>query len=69
MNSSICSCPSVSTAAKIKTLNFADHDELNAELVKLSRILNRRADMLGIVHDEKFRNLFVARRSLDDDFQ
>lgn len=31
--------------------------DLNAELAELSRILNRRADMLGIVHDEKFRNL------------
>ena len=31
--------------------------DLNAELNKLSRILNRRADVLGIVRDEKFRNL------------
>ena len=31
--------------------------DLNAELNELSRILNRRADILGIVHDEKFRNL------------
>lgn len=30
--------------------------DLNAELHELSRILNRRADILGIVHDEKFRN-------------
>ena len=30
---------------------------LKSELSELSRILNRRADMLGIVHDEKFRNL------------
>lgn len=31
--------------------------DLNAELTALSRILNRRADILGIAHDEKFRNL------------
>lgn len=31
--------------------------DLNAELIELSRTLNRRADILGIVHDEKFRNL------------
>ena len=31
--------------------------DLNAELSELSRILNRRADILGIAHDEKFRNL------------
>ena len=33
---------------------FAD---LNEELKNLSEKLNRRADVLGIVHDEKFRNL------------
>lgn len=31
--------------------------DLDVELMKLSRTLNRRADILGIVHDEKFRNL------------
>ena len=31
--------------------------DLNAELMRLSEKLNRRADILGIVHDEKFRNL------------
>lgn len=31
--------------------------DLNAEFVELSRKLNLRADTLGIVHDEKFRNL------------
>lgn len=31
--------------------------DINAELDELSRTLNRRADILGIVHDEKFRNL------------
>lgn len=31
--------------------------DLNAELIELSRTLNRRADILGIAHDGKFRNL------------
>ena len=31
--------------------------DLNEALVKLSEQLNRRADILGIVHDDKFRNL------------
>ena len=31
--------------------------DLNFELKRLSRNLNRRADVLGIAHDEKFRNL------------
>lgn len=31
--------------------------DLNAELENLSKKLNRRADVLGIAHDEKFRNL------------
>ena len=31
--------------------------DLNTELIALSRILNCRADILGIAHDEKFRNL------------
>lgn len=37
---------------------FADGTvaDLNAELIELSRTLNRRADILGIAHDEKFRN-------------
>ena len=30
--------------------------DLNAELMDLSKTLNRRADILGIVHDDKFRN-------------
>ena len=30
--------------------------DLNAELMDLSETLNRRADILGIVHDDKFRN-------------
>ena len=31
--------------------------DMNSELLKLSTILNKRADMLGIEHDDKFRNL------------
>lgn len=31
--------------------------DLNEELKKLSEKLNLRADVLGIAHDEKFRNL------------
>ena len=30
--------------------------DLESELMKLSETLNRRADILGIVHDDKFRN-------------
>ena len=32
-------------------------DQINAELLKLSNALVARANRLGIVHDEKFRNL------------
>lgn len=31
--------------------------QINEELLGLSRALNRRADILGIQHDDKFRNL------------
>lgn len=31
-------------------------EDLNAELIRLSEILNRRADILNIPHDDKFRN-------------
>ncbi len=31
--------------------------DINTELAALSKALNKRADILGIHHDEKFRNL------------
>jgi len=31
--------------------------DIRSELLKLSDILNRRADILGIEHDDKFRNV------------
>ena len=33
------------------------YDEIKAELETLSKILRRRADLLDIRHDEKFRNI------------
>lgn len=35
--------------------------DLDRELTKLSLVLIRRADMLGIKHDEKYRNANVIR--------
>ena len=40
----------------IRTTNDPSLDVIE-ELGKLSELLNRRADLLGIPHDEKFRNL------------
>ena len=31
--------------------------DLDAELEELSKVLNRRADCMGITHDEKYRNM------------
>lgn len=32
------------------------NDQIDAELLALSKVLTKRADKLGIAHDEKFRN-------------
>ena len=32
-------------------------EDINAKLSRVSEVLNRRADLLGIEHDEKFRNI------------
>ena len=32
-------------------------DQIDAELLTLSKVLTKRADKLGIEHDDKFRNL------------
>jgi len=40
-----------------KKASNGEIQDINAELSSLSKALNKRADLLGIHHDKKFRNL------------
>jgi len=40
-----------------KKASNGEIQDINKELSVLSKVLNKRADLLGIHHDEKFRNL------------
>jgi hypothetical protein len=42
--------------------NEISNEELDIELHELSEVLNKRADILNIIHDEKFRNYAGIRK-------
>lgn len=41
-------------------------EDLNTELTKISRVLNKRADILQIEHDDKFRNISGLKMILEN---
>jgi len=41
-------------------------EDIDSELQRISRVLNKRADMLGIEHDDKFRNIAGIKMILEN---
>lgn len=41
-------------------------EDLNSELLKLSQVLNKRAEILQIEHDDKYRNVIGLKMMLEN---